>query len=181
LEKTLLYKAAKSAVIIGVLGELLGDAGIFEPTGRLQELFDAKVRPYALDGDQIKRVSSAIAQFKGAKYDMLAISGSNPSFLFNLNVALAWNAGWEFVPCEYTPNFSLNPFGAIGSVGAIADVQIEFISTSGYDGAANALASALNAEGVKARLHPIRGYTITGDAKMPPDIVHIQVGTKTIE
>jgi hypothetical protein len=37
-KKRLLYKAAKAAVIVGVLGELLGDGGIFAGGDRLQEL-----------------------------------------------------------------------------------------------------------------------------------------------
>jgi len=36
-KKSFLYKAAKGAVIMGVCGELLGDAGIFEGDHRLQE------------------------------------------------------------------------------------------------------------------------------------------------
>jgi hypothetical protein len=42
-KKRLIYKASKSAVIIGVLGELLGDAGIFESSAHLQLLSDIKV------------------------------------------------------------------------------------------------------------------------------------------
>jgi hypothetical protein len=37
-KKSVLYRAAKAAVLIGVLGELLGDAGIFEADKRLQDL-----------------------------------------------------------------------------------------------------------------------------------------------
>jgi hypothetical protein len=58
-KKGALYKLAKAAVVFGVIGEFFGDAGIFETTGRFQELFDAQIRPYALDSNQIKRVGSA--------------------------------------------------------------------------------------------------------------------------
>ena len=37
-KKRKLYKLAKAGVIIGVIGELLGDAGIFETSARLQFL-----------------------------------------------------------------------------------------------------------------------------------------------
>ena len=42
-KKTFWYKAAKMAVILGVFGEILGDAGIFESEGRLQVLQDAEL------------------------------------------------------------------------------------------------------------------------------------------
>ncbi len=42
-KRTWLYKAAKLAVIIGVAGELIGDAGIFETSERLQQLTDESI------------------------------------------------------------------------------------------------------------------------------------------
>jgi hypothetical protein len=42
-KKRLIYKAAKCAVIIGVLGELLGDAGVFETSSRVQSLEEAEI------------------------------------------------------------------------------------------------------------------------------------------
>jgi hypothetical protein len=42
-KKRLLYKAAKAAVILGVLGELLGDGGIFSSSERLQEIQESHI------------------------------------------------------------------------------------------------------------------------------------------
>jgi hypothetical protein len=42
-KKRLIYKVAKASVILGVVGELLGDGGIFETSRRLQGLQDAAV------------------------------------------------------------------------------------------------------------------------------------------
>jgi hypothetical protein len=53
-KKRLLYKAAKCAVIIGVFGELLGDAGIFETTGRLQIIQDGEIAAAKLELEKIK-------------------------------------------------------------------------------------------------------------------------------
>jgi len=39
-----LYKLAKAAVILGVAGELFGDAGIFAASGRLQQITDDSIR-----------------------------------------------------------------------------------------------------------------------------------------
>jgi len=41
-KKRKLYKIAKLAVVLGVVGELVGDAGIFETSSRLQEHADSK-------------------------------------------------------------------------------------------------------------------------------------------
>jgi hypothetical protein len=41
-KKSSWYKAAKAAVVVGVIGEMLGDAGIFETSGRLDSLRDAE-------------------------------------------------------------------------------------------------------------------------------------------
>jgi hypothetical protein len=41
-KKSFWYRAAKAAVVIGVIGEMLGDAGIFETSGRLDSLRDAE-------------------------------------------------------------------------------------------------------------------------------------------
>jgi hypothetical protein len=43
-KKRLLYKASKAAVIVGVLGELLGDGGIFETSSRLTDIQDGLIR-----------------------------------------------------------------------------------------------------------------------------------------
>jgi hypothetical protein len=41
-KRSTLYKLAKAAVVIGVVGEMLGDAGIFETSARLESLREAE-------------------------------------------------------------------------------------------------------------------------------------------
>ncbi len=42
-KKRYVYKAAKGAVIIGVLGELMGDGGVFETSARLQTIEESNI------------------------------------------------------------------------------------------------------------------------------------------
>jgi hypothetical protein len=64
------YKVAKLAVIIGVMGELLGDAGIFEAGDRLESLDNSKIieletrlAPRHLSGEQRIALAAEVTGF----------------------------------------------------------------------------------------------------------------------
>jgi hypothetical protein len=58
-KKRLAYKVAKALVIIGVVGELLGDAGIFETSARLQVLQETAISKARDDLDKERQKTSA--------------------------------------------------------------------------------------------------------------------------
>jgi hypothetical protein len=51
-KKRVWYKLAKAAVVIGVVGELLGDAGIFDMSARLQVFSDVKLNEAAVRANE---------------------------------------------------------------------------------------------------------------------------------
>jgi len=81
-KKRSLYKAAKLAVIIGVVGELIGDAGIFESGDRIQELSTREILALtksAGDAKQLadeasKQAQTAIAALNDAEKRLAAMS-----------------------------------------------------------------------------------------------------------
>jgi cytochrome c-type biogenesis protein CcmH/NrfG len=58
-KKRFIYKVAKSCVIIGVVGELLGDAGIFETSARLQVLQETAIKKANEDLEKERQKTSA--------------------------------------------------------------------------------------------------------------------------
>jgi len=52
-----LYKLSKAAVILGVFGELLGDAGIFETSARLQVLEESAIIYHFAKQGRIRKTS----------------------------------------------------------------------------------------------------------------------------
>jgi len=69
-KKTRRYKLAKWAVIIGVLGELIGDAGIFETSDALQQKTDAAITaqlPRNLTPEQQDAIAKELSKWATAK------------------------------------------------------------------------------------------------------------------
>jgi hypothetical protein len=73
-KRSRLFTAAKVAVVLGVLGELIGDGGIFKSSSRIQKLTDAslnaaqlelftalaKIEPRTLSADEKKTIADMI-------------------------------------------------------------------------------------------------------------------------
>jgi hypothetical protein len=70
-KQRLLYKAAKASVIIGVLGELLGDGGIFAAGDRLQELEEIAI------GDAITKAAEANGRAGKLEVDAAKLRSEN--------------------------------------------------------------------------------------------------------
>jgi hypothetical protein len=70
-KQRLLYKAAKAAVIIGVLGELLGDGGIFAAGDRLQELEESAI------GDTNIKAAEAIGRAAQLEIEAAKLRAAN--------------------------------------------------------------------------------------------------------
>jgi hypothetical protein len=76
-KKRWLYKAAKAAVVLGVVGELIGDAGIFETSARLTVLQHAAIGQASIDaananeraGNAIREAANANEKAAGLEKD----------------------------------------------------------------------------------------------------------------
>jgi hypothetical protein len=78
-KKRFLYQAAKSAVVIGVLGELLGDAGIFETSRRLQALQDrATVKLLVAANEAKERTAKAELELAKIKLELGRVDKFDP-------------------------------------------------------------------------------------------------------
>jgi len=54
-KKTLLYRAAKAAVIVGVLGELIGDGGIYTAGDRIQEIDEGIIAKLTCENNALQK------------------------------------------------------------------------------------------------------------------------------
>jgi hypothetical protein len=97
-KKRRLYTLSKWGVILGVVGELLGDAGIFPTSGQLQQLTDSsikesfgvekaivdQVKPRGFSGDQFEKIAAGL-RGKIAHLDVVTLPDSE-AFSFALAI-----------------------------------------------------------------------------------------------
>lgn len=101
-----------------------------------------------------------------------------PTFLVELVVALTVRGKWEFVSNERSPHFALRPYGNIGTIGPTSGVLITYVIGSGFDDAASALVKALQDAGIAAAPQAVPGFVVSRGAQMPPNIIHVNIGSK---
>lgn len=122
-KKRLLYKAAKAAVILGVLGELLGDGGIFSASERLQEIQETQIseavnraakaeekliayrkQRYLTQGQKV-RIAEVTEKFRSIPFvAFTAAEQENWTFVLDISAALkrgGWD--WQAVPGGLVP------------------------------------------------------------------------------
>jgi hypothetical protein len=101
-KKRALYKASKAAVIIGVLGELLGDGGIFAAGDRVESLDNAKIialetrlAARSISDEQLETIASQLKSFAPQTYQIIPY-WKNPESLALANRISAGltKAGW---------------------------------------------------------------------------------------
>lgn len=101
--KRIWYKPAKAAVIVGVLGELLGDAGIFGTTGRIEVLHEAEVLDVemhlaarALTDEQKASIAASARTDLKAEFAFSVTTDEEAALAIALSESLE-RAGWKWV------------------------------------------------------------------------------------
>jgi hypothetical protein len=114
-KKRFLYTVAKAAVIVGVVGELLGDGGIFRAGDRVQELDNAKIialeirlAPRHLPDDKKAQFIDRMKPFSGQRFTMSA-AGAAEAVRFAIEIGdtltsagLVW-INWPLGPWAIQP------------------------------------------------------------------------------
>jgi hypothetical protein len=181
-KKSLWYKAAKLAVIIGVMGELLGDAGVFEAGDRLESLDNSKIialetrlAARALTDAQQKLVAHSLIKYEGQPFQgAVATSVADGRALWVTIHAALIAAKWKLVPPS---SLAVGDPPAAVPISPEPDIAI-FAAPTGDEQvqfAARDLQKALVAERFPATLAPIA----FGDASKNPAIIVISIGPKT--
>lgn len=169
-KKSLWYKCAKGAVIIGVMGELLADAGIFAAGDRVEELANAKIialetklAPRSLSNAEIAEVSDALRKFSGQQFTIGSYGGEPAMIAARVKTALE-GAGWKFFVPE---NQIVLLAGTVG-------IQVWAWPEGPARDAGKALTAVLNGKAFDAQLLPERPYN--DDPNMTK--IEILVGSK---
>lgn len=176
-KKSLWYKAAKLAVIIGVMGELLGDAGVFEAGDRLESLDNAQIITLekrlafrSLSDAQFADVVDQLKPFAGQTFQVITY-WKNPEALAIANrmADALIKAGWVIKqPTTFT-----------AIIGVETGVSIWFPQGDNekVGRAGKALAYALLTNEVYAELDPQAGKAAPADPTIKDKII-IEVGIK---
>jgi hypothetical protein len=204
-QKRIWYKLAKSFVIIGVIGELFGDAGIFETSGRLDALREAdnlalaKIAndardkaakselalerfkaPRSLNWDQRKQISDAVKSF-GAQEYVTSITMGPDTIKIRDDIEVALDAaGWVRRPPlgQVTLGDPPNASSIAMVVGDGVRIQIspdQVAPESSQFRAATALADALQSAGIAAKA------TKSQELTNQPNLIQIMIGYKPSE
>lgn len=121
-------------------------------------------------------------EFKGTPYDVSIALSVEPVFVNQIAVGLEL-AGWDWKSYpEGNPRFVYGPAKqAIGLLGLVEGVHFEYDPDEGaaFKPAVDAMVSALKDANIEAFADPTK-YEVSGGAKMPPNIIHINIGTKPL-
>jgi len=194
-----LYKAAKYAVVIGVAGELLADAGVFKAGDRLQEIDGTAIvaaNKRAADAQEAllkyreprsrelarhkQAVIDALSHFPNTRFDtgLDHQSGEEADFLRALSATLK-TAGWQHIPWDIGgtwPWLLLNvqtDFPLSAPIAAInVEIHVHADERTTLNPAASALIKALNDAGISC--------TDAGDQaqSINKNTIHIWIGEK---
>lgn len=147
-KKRSLYKAAKAAVIIGMLGELLGDGGIFQAGDRVTELQDRTIVQLlshrSLSPEQKDRLVVVAKSFPAVSF-VTATVQDDKSWGLALHIGAILQAnGWDWVPC-IAPGAYLKPLPPDPSPASCTTIasRIQINAQPSFERAANALRDAI--------------------------------------
>lgn len=193
-KKTGAYKFAKLAVIIGVVGELLGDAGIFESSSRVQLLSDHKVNqatgralraqlailkilePRNLSDKAITRIIDKLKPLgpQPFTFSVTLAMEEGSDLPKQLGVLLIKDCGWEM---QRMPGAML--YKGISGIGVTlgSGVIVSYDENNEVlKGAAKKLIEALADEGIATADEPENPKNPTDDK----NVIQIAVGTKPL-
>jgi hypothetical protein len=94
-KKRVWYKLAKAAVILGVVGELLGDAGIFEATARLQTLEERSIADANAIASAAKDRAASAEKEAAEANEHAQLLGKQTEELRAKNLALEKHISWR--------------------------------------------------------------------------------------
>jgi hypothetical protein len=148
-----LYKAAKWAVIIGVVGELLGDGGVFKAGDRVEEIADDKIvallriAPRILPDSDQKRIRDKLKSFEPLS---VAVGTTTPlSHAFDIDSLATQIAGiftmpgwrsnstwiWSGTGDDRPSGVEIGAREGDDNAGKVADILVEELKAAGIDGA----------------------------------------------
>jgi hypothetical protein len=174
---SLTYKAAKYLVLIGVVGELLGDGGVFKAGDRVTDLQDKKIialeSQRSLSDAQKGRIAIVTGMHPGLPFVLVTAPESEP-WTFALDIAATLKAdGWNWQACENPDHTSLSVqrHDKPSECTSIVD-HVEVDAPAGLLLVANALANAIREPGLFGmdRAWP--------DPSVTPHVMTIIVGSK---
>ena len=200
-KKLVWYRLAKACIILGVVGELFGVAGIFEASARLVSVLEtdnirlqllangARDRaakseltleqfksPRTLKPEQQDRIVAALKPFAGMRFDFTIQPGPEPEALMGQIAEILARAGWVWQPKQNAGAIAFliagKPQSGVNTSFVGLGAEIDSSKAREWRPALVALTEAFAAEALPMRAN------IAADGSALPDGIHIFVGGK---